>query len=366
MSRTSYANEEVSFVCILLLVTYKKCKPTISIMRPVVNFSILSWIVKLKNTFHVGPRGKKYFHGNKLHRSLYICRSICHCGSGWFTWKRSLYCRGKTNSFNAYNDKLHSRKHRRCRCNHSSVLLSRGTVAVCSGPSSKKRLWKFSLQVCHYAPNCWCNFVSVWPKFDTDIHLLQPMNTKLRLRKKQLYLAVSLIWIFSIAFVLPLFVEQKYVDEVKSCHMDWKPPVSKAYWGSLAGLTLLSWLVMFVFYFRIVSGILRGDILSSSPNQGENVKEKDIQSKKKIVKLLITITVLFIVCFLPFALVSAINVSSHSLFYKVSYFLVYCSCSLNPVVYAFQSSNYRTGIRCLCAKRQTMHMVNSGNDVLTR
>lgn len=196
--------------------------------------------------------------------------------------------------------------------------------------------------------------------------LLQPMNTKLRLRKKQLYLAVSLIWIFSIAFVLPLFVEQKYVDEVKSCHMDWKPPVSKAYWGSLAGITLLSWLVMFVCYFRIVSGILRGDILSSSPNQGENVKEKDIQSKKKIVKLLITITVLFIVCFLPFALVSAINVSSHSLFYKVSYFLVYCSCSLNPVVYAFQSSNYRTGIRCLCAKRQTMHIVNSGNDVLTR
>lgn len=170
MSRTSYANEEVSFVCILLLVTYKKCKPTISIMRPVVNFSILSWIVKLKNTFHVGPRGKKYFHGNKLHRSLYICRSICHCGSGWFTWKRSLYYRGKTNSFNAYNDKLHSRKHRRCRCIHSSVLLSWGAVAVCSGPSSKKRLWKFSLQVCHYASNCWCNFVSVWPKFDTDIH----------------------------------------------------------------------------------------------------------------------------------------------------------------------------------------------------
>ncbi|XP_022805146.1 somatostatin receptor type 5-like [Stylophora pistillata] len=194
--------------------------------------------------------------------------------------------------------------------------------------------------------------------------LLRPMDAKLRLRKKQLHLAVSLIWLFSIAFVLPLFVEQKYVDEVESCHMDWKAPVSKAYWGFLAGLTLLSWVVMFVCYFRIVKGILCGSIFSSSSNQCENVKQKDIQRKKKIVKLLITITILFIVCFLPFALVSAMKVSSRSLFYKVSYFIVYCSCSLNPVVYAFQSSNYRTGIRYLCDERRSRYIMNSGNDVL--
>lgn len=195
--------------------------------------------------------------------------------------------------------------------------------------------------------------------------LLRPMKQRLRLRKKQLFMAVCLIWVFSIAFVAPLFVEQKYVDEVKNCHMDWKPSVSKAYWGVLAGLTLLSWLVMLVCYVRIVKGILCGDILSSSHNQGEKLQELDNQRKKKIIKLLITVTVIFIACFVPFASVSAVGVSSHSLAYKVSYFLVYCSCFLNPVVYAFQSSKYRTGVKHLCANRRRIHVVNPGNDVLT-
>ena len=189
--------------------------------------------------------------------------------------------------------------------------------------------------------------------------LLRPMQQTLRLRKKQVYIAVGLIWTFSISYVLPLFVQQKYVDEVTSCHMDWKASASKVYWGLLAALTVLSLLVMLVCYLRIVKGILCEDILPSDTSQGEKAREQDIHSKRKIVKLLITVTVLFIACFLPFASISAMSVSSHSLSYKVSYFLVYCSCSLNPVVYAFQSSNYRMGVQNICATRRgRIHAVN--------
>lgn len=186
--------------------------------------------------------------------------------------------------------------------------------------------------------------------------LLRPMEETLRLRKKQVYIAVCLIWTFSVSFVLPLFVEQKYVDEVKSCHMDWKASASKVYWGLLAVLTVLSLLVMLVCYFRIVKGILCEDILPSHTSQ-----EQDIHSKRKIVNLLITVTVLFIACFVPFASISAMSVSVHSLSYKVSYFLVYCSCSLNPVVYAFQSSNYRMGVKNVCANRRRRIHTITGN-----
>ena len=189
--------------------------------------------------------------------------------------------------------------------------------------------------------------------------LLRPMQEALRLRKKQVYIAVGLIWTFSVSFVMPLFVQQKYVDEVQSCHMDWKASASKVYWGLLAALTLLSFLVMLVCYVRIVKGILFEDILPSGTNQGEGTNEQDIHNKRKIVKLLITVTVLFIVCFVPFASISATSVSPHSLSYKLSYFLVYCSCSLNPVVYAFQSSNYRMGVKKVCAnRRRRIHAVN--------
>lgn len=192
--------------------------------------------------------------------------------------------------------------------------------------------------------------------------LLRPMEETLRLRKKHVCIAVCLIWTFSISFVMPLFVEQKYVDEVEHCHMDWKPSVSKAYWGLLATLTVLSLLIMVVCYFRIVKGILCEDILPSDTSQGEKAKEQDIHSKKKIVKLLITVTVIFIACFIPFAAISAMSVSAHTLAYKVSYFLVYCSCSLNPVVYAFQSSNYRMGVKNVCGNRRRRIHAVSGND----
>lgn len=197
--------------------------------------------------------------------------------------------------------------------------------------------------------------------------LLRPMQETLRLRKKQVYIAVALIWTFSFGFVLPLFVQQEYVDEVQRCHMDWKASSSKVYWGLLAAFTVLSWLVMLVCYFRIVKGILCGDVLPSNTSQGEKTKEQGIHSKRKIVKLLITLTVLFIACFVPFASISATSVSTHSLSYKVSYFLVYCSCSLNPVVYAFQSSNYRLGVKSICATRRSrIHTINGNlgvNDV---
>lgn len=192
--------------------------------------------------------------------------------------------------------------------------------------------------------------------------LLRPMDETLRLRKKHVFIAVCLIWTFSIGFVMPLFVEQKYVEEVAHCHMDWKASVSKAYWGLLAVITMLSLLIMLACYFRIVKGILCDDILASDSSQGKIAKEQDIQSKKKIVKLLITVTVIFIACFVPFATISAMSVSVNTLAYKVSYFLVYCSCSLNPVVYAFQSSNYRMGVKNVCGNgRRRIHAI-SGND----
>ena len=59
--------------------------------------------------------------------------------------------------------------------------------------------------------------------------LLRPMEEKLRLRRKHVHVGVILIWGFSIAFVIPLFVAQKYVEEVNTCHMDWKASDSKAY-----------------------------------------------------------------------------------------------------------------------------------------
>ena len=173
--------------------------------------------------------------------------------------------------------------------------------------------------------------------------LLRPMDLQLRLDKRRMAIAICVIWGFSIAFVLPLFIEQKFVDEVKDCHMDWKNSSSRVYWAFLATTFSICLSIMIFCYFQIVKALYFGNILP--PN--DNSSEQDIKDKQKIITILITVTVLFFVCFVPFIIVSAVDIPTKSILYKLSYFLVYISCFVNPFVYIFQSAKYRAGLRDL-------------------
>lgn len=177
--------------------------------------------------------------------------------------------------------------------------------------------------------------------------LLRPMDFRLKLAKRRVVIAICIIWGFSITFVLPLFIEQKYVAEVKDCHMDWSRIASKVYWVFLATVVGISLLIICFCYFRIVRAIYLENVLP----QNDNSSEQDLKDKRKIIKLLLTVTFSFFVCCVPFIVVSAVNISTKSVLYKLSYLLVYSSCSVNPVVYAFQSANYRAGLKDLWNRR---------------
>lgn len=171
--------------------------------------------------------------------------------------------------------------------------------------------------------------------------LLQPIHLHLKLEKRRVVIAICLIWGFAIAFVSPLFIEQNYVDEVQDCHLNWNGNVSRAYWALLATIVGISLFIMTFCYFQIVKALYFENILPHNCSS----TEQDIKDKQKIITILITVTVLFFVCFFPFIIVSAINISTESTLYKFSYFLVYTSCFVNPVVYVFQSAKYRAGLK---------------------
>lgn len=171
--------------------------------------------------------------------------------------------------------------------------------------------------------------------------LLQPTHLHLKLEKRRVVIAICLIWGFAIAFVSPLFIEQNYVDEVQDCHLNWNSNVSRAYWALLATIVGISLFIMTFCYFQIVKALYFENILPHNCSS----TEQDIKDKQKIITILITVTVLFFVCFFPFIIVSAINISTESTLYKFSYFLVYTSCFVNPVVYVFQSAKYRAGLK---------------------
>lgn len=178
--------------------------------------------------------------------------------------------------------------------------------------------------------------------------LLLPMVARLKLNLRRAKIMMSSIWGFSLACVLPLFIYQKYLEKFKYCHLDWDRNVAVTYWTSLAAIVCVSLSIICFCYYRILKAVLLKKIIP--PNQ-VNRMEQDNRDRQKLIKLLLTVTGLFLVCFLPFVVVSAVGISAFSVFYQVSYFLVYCSCCVNPVVYVFQSANYRAGLKDLWNKR---------------
>lgn len=172
--------------------------------------------------------------------------------------------------------------------------------------------------------------------------LVTPMETRLRLSKGNVLYAIVVIWVLAVVYVCPLFVFETYDEETRGCKTLW-PAKSSAYWIILAVIVITAFVTMFVCYFSIIRGLyFTNTICSSNANAG---LENDAIVKRKIVKMLLIVTIAFVLCFFPYSIATATDIAQTSAFYKISYFLVYCSSSLNPITYALGSVNYRTAFK---------------------
>ena len=172
--------------------------------------------------------------------------------------------------------------------------------------------------------------------------LVTPMETRFRLSKGNVHYAIVGICVFAVVYVCPLFVFETYGEETQGCVTLW-PSKDSAYWIILAAIVIAAFVTMFVCYFSIIKGMyFTNTICSSNANTGG---ESDAIVKRKIVKMLLIVTIVFVFCFFPYSIATATNIAPNNTFYKISYFLVYCSCSLNPITYALGSTNYRTAFK---------------------
>lgn len=179
--------------------------------------------------------------------------------------------------------------------------------------------------------------------------LLRPMNLSLRLTKGGVARAIVVMWVLGFMFVLPLFVKERYNETLQMCEILWEDKAAAIYWVTLAVLVVVCFFTMAFCYLQIIRGFYFTKTICAA--NSTSFRREDDRSKRRIVNLLLTVTAVFMSCFLPFVAASALPpVSTSGAFYKVSTFLVYCSCSLNPIVYTCQSSNYRNAFKKLLLK----------------
>ena len=192
--------------------------------------------------------------------------------------------------------------------------------------------------------------------------LVKPFHTNARLRKEKICCVIAATWTIASLVCLPGLLSNNYDKEATKypCNRPWTlnkiEGFKKAYIIVFCLLFMITPTVVISFcYLRICYGIyFIGDICHESP---ANVEEE--QSKKRLIKLLVSLAVAFVICCMPFAVfflyVSSISKSTLSRDYNTLHrvhravrFLLILNSFINPFLYAAQSSNYREGLKGIC------------------
>ena len=199
--------------------------------------------------------------------------------------------------------------------------------------------------------------------------LVTPLSTKYKLNKKSVMYAIATTWIASLLISIPDFIFTHVDGNRGKCVSPLGPEVDagsdKTYVVIAVSLYIfIPFLVITYCYCQILRGMFITQTICAGP---ANVNSE----KRKLAVLIIAVTVVFYILFLPFA-ICMLHVAftnrlakeyteneSNVEVLKVLSFLIVANSSLNPVLYAFQSENYRKGFRGLfCPKNSVGQMQN--------
>lgn len=194
--------------------------------------------------------------------------------------------------------------------------------------------------------------------------LLRPLYRRFVVTLENVRYVIAVIWAMSLVVNIPDFIKNKYSEQFLKCVCPFGLELVKQSTVHVACTVVFIGMVPFVILAYCYVQILRGmfftkEICSQTTNQ------HDLESKKRLARLLLSVTAAFYVCYIPYGTffvylliqernVIIMNYETHNLLLKVCEFLLVCSCTLNPILYAFQSSNYRNGFRnaCCCGSNE--------------
>ena len=179
--------------------------------------------------------------------------------------------------------------------------------------------------------------------FERHQALAKPLNNYLRVIEDNIVLVIACIWAISLLFTLPHFIYT--VQEGRTCvlKMDHKNKVTYLSFVFFF-LFLLPYSVIIYCYMSIIKGMyFSKTICPELSATGTNTA----QEKRKIVKLLLSVTLTFTICVGTFVVINALNELNlnNGTTHIIGVMFLFANCCANSIIYAFQSSNYRNAFR---------------------
>lgn len=200
---------------------------------------------------------------------------------------------------------------------------------------------------------------------DRYFAVMSPLRRKIT--KKMFLATLSCVWLVASCVCFPVFhaMKVKNVNGTLSCMEKWADDEQKSTFLSRT-YTVTLFVIMYcvpllattISYSRI-SWFLW---LRRTPGTQLEVNQRYTdKSKKKVIKMLITVVVLFVCCWLPLQIVTFVvfyhgPVSPH--WYTLCTTLMCINACLNPIIYAIFSENYREAFKnillsWMCCRRSS-------------
>ena len=208
--------------------------------------------------------------------------------------------------------------------------------------------------------------------------LVTPLRTKYKLNKKSVIYAISITWIVSLLASIPDFVFTHVDRDSGKCVSPLGYAVDVSGRGKVTYAVIaislyifIPFLVITFCYFQILRGMFITHTICAAPANGNS-------EKRKLAILIIAVTAVFYILFLPFAIFMLLvaftkhftedyrESESKLRVLKVLSFLIVTNSSLNPLLYAFQSENYRNGFRNLFCPNNSVGQTSQLQNVAFR
>ena len=181
--------------------------------------------------------------------------------------------------------------------------------------------------------------------------VLYPHDKKKRITKAKLKFIIPACWLFSIFWNIPVYVLVKYNEDWLS---GWYLNAYSLGWLIVVGILPLS--VMMLLYSRVVFKLW---VTKSQPV--EQSQRAVIKSRKRVTKMVLTVTVVCAVCWLPNLIAYVLDFyglnSQGDIVHTTTVVLVTLNSAVNPIIYCFQSRQFRRCVKVLllspCSMRRT-------------
>lgn len=185
--------------------------------------------------------------------------------------------------------------------------------------------------------------------------LVKPLMMSRRLTTDNIAYVISGIWLVAIAMVIPLFVSIYYDLGTRTCsHGDARNEIVIYIDCLFVILTLIPFTVIAFCYSQIIYGLYFKNTICNNKSERGDTRE-ETREKRRLVILLILLTVVFFIAFIPYGILIILifnKITNTNIRYlqQVAQYLTLLNCSVNPFIYAFQSSSYRRSFVFLIKK----------------